>query len=245
MKRAARYRFVATAGLAVLLVPVGSLADVTYEEEPAIPEEPAEEPAAQEPIMPEMEPAPAEEEGRPFDLRPENAGISISAGGGVTDFDGGSVDDFADTGGAWDVRVGYGLNTLVGFEAAYIGTAYGVDSLLEDSTLVGNGLEGNVRVNILRNGFPELNFPVQPYAFVGAAWKHYSVGDDFAASANMEDNDNVFELPLGGGVAYYFDNGIMLDARFDYRFASDEDLVVVGDDSLNNWNLTGKIGWVF
>lgn len=174
-------------------------------------------------------------------------GTAVAAGGGVSSFAQDDAQDFVDTGGAWELRGIFGTNSIVGLEAAYIGAAYDINAIGESSTLFGNGLELSGRLNVLRNGQVNVNTGFQPYLLAGVAWKNYQLSDDLE-TASVDDADDAFEVPVGTGVAYYFDNGVMLDGRFAYRFAFDEELIEpIGDDeaSLDNWSVTGRLGVEF
>jgi hypothetical protein len=178
----------------------------------------------------------------------QGMGAVLSAAGGVSAFSHSEARDFVDTGGTWDLRGAFGTRTLVGMEAAYIGTANGFETPGESATLFGNGLEVSGRLNILRNGLVSTRTAgFQPYVLAGFAWKNYELSGDLV-TADVEDGDNAFEIPVGTGVAYYFDSGVMLDARFAYRFSFEEDLIQrAGEDSANlsNWNVTGRLGVEF
>lgn len=165
-------------------------------------------------------------------------GVSITAGGGVFGFSDGAVNDVADVGGAYSARLGVGTRSLISLELAYEGTAQNIDAIGLDrsSVLLSNGVEGDLRFNM---GTAKL----QPYVFGGAAWKRYDiVNDDFNQSA-IRDNDDVVEFPVGGGLAFR-SNGLVLDARGAYRFATDQDLFP-GDVNLNNWQATLRAGVEF
>lgn len=107
--------------------------------------------------------------------------------------------------------------------------------------LVGNGLDTKVRVNLIDDA-------VQPFIFTGLGWRHYSLAnEDFNTSAVSQDDD-VFELPMGVGVAYKI-SGFLLDARGEYRLTAAEDLM----PSLNNadhadmhrWGVNANLGYLF
>jgi hypothetical protein len=180
--------------------------------------------------------------------RSDGAGAAVAAGGGVSDFSHDSARDFVDTGGAWELRGVFGTRSLVGVEAAYIGSAYEIASPGESTTLLGNGVEVSGRVNLLRNGMDNRRAGLQPYVLAGFAWKNYQLSGDLATAA-VDDEDNAFEIPVGTGVAYYFENGIMLDGRFAYRFAFEDELIQpVGDAedaNLDNWSATARLGLEF
>lgn len=171
-------------------------------------------------------------------------GVSVALGGGVEGFASETMSDSTDIGGGWNVRVGLDTPYFVGVEGLYIGSAQGIDmlGLDNDAILVGNGLQGNLRVNLTQMG-------VQPFAFGGLAWRHYDItNSDFNTSA-AEDNDDVLEIPLGVGIGFKYE-GLNLDARGEYRFSAYEDLMPslndVGDDAgMDRWGVNLNIGYLF
>jgi hypothetical protein len=68
----------------------------------------------------------------------------------------------------------------------------------------------------------------------------------------VRDSDDVFELPVGVGIAGYI-QGFMADVRAEYRAAWGNDLIPAfsGDDSgsivgsMDRWNVSGSIGMEF
>jgi len=180
-------------------------------------------------------------------------GIGLSLGAGLSDFTDNDMQSTTDPGGTWDVRGVLGTRTPVAFEAAYVGTAQGIDARFgEDTTatLVGSGLEGALRLNLLPFA------AVTPYAFGGLGWKRYDVaGADFrTADTGINDEDTLLEIPMGGGLAYRY-GGFLADARFTYRAAVGEDLVLsdseIPDEAepdaegLDNWAVSARLGVEF
>jgi hypothetical protein len=158
-----------------------------------------------------------------------------------------------DPGGVWDVRGVLGTRTPIAVEAAYVGTAQGIDARFgEDTTatLVGTGLEGALRLNLLPFA------AVTPYAFAGLGWKRYDVaGADFrTADTGIRDEDTLLEVPMGGGLSYRY-AGFLADGRFTYRAAVGEDLVLSDDAlpeeaepdtlGLDNWSVSARVGFEF
>lgn len=180
-------------------------------------------------------------------------GISLSVGGGVQDFTDSGMRSTTDPGGIWDVRGVLGTRTPIAVEAAYVGTAQGIDARFgEDTTatLVGSGLEGALRLNLIPFA------AVTPYAFGGLGWKRYDVvGADFrTADTGIRDEDTLLEVPMGGGLNYRY-AGFLADARFTYRAAVGEDLVLTDEqlpdevepdaEGLDNWSVSARLGWEF
>jgi hypothetical protein len=186
------------------------------------------------------EPSPVVEERQPL-LAPWGLGVAI--GGGVNGFTDGDFNDFVDVGGGWEGRLMLGTRTPVGFEAAYIGTANGLDTfgVEDDAILLSNGVEGLLRLNLAQTA-------VRPYVVGGAAWKRYSVTNTDVNTSNLEDNDNVVEFPVGAGLSYSF-NRFLADVRGTFRPAIDNDLLVTeelrDEAELHTWQARANIGFEF
>lgn len=182
-------------------------------------------------------------------------GTSVQIGGGVFGFTSQGTDDFMDPGGTWTARVVVGTRMPVALEAAYMGSANTLDALGldSDSVLLSNGAEANVRWNVLSTLFgSSLDTGighVDPYVFSGIGYRRYSlVNDDFNTSS-VKENDNVGEVPIGGGLSWMI-GGIAIDLRGEYRLAFDDDLLAVNgrrtdSTELNTWNAAARIGWEF
>ncbi|HEY5928209.1 MAG TPA: hypothetical protein VIV11_41260 [Kofleriaceae bacterium] len=240
-----------------------------YAEEPALTDPPEEaakcesdipadcpQPAPEPAPMPEPAPAPApvyttdvEVYEEPEEEWYDTMGIGLSIGGGVDDFVGDTFRAATSLGGSWNVRATFGTRSIFALEGSYIGSAQNIDMGfdVDDATLVGNGLQAAARLNVL----PDLD--VQPFLYAGAAWRHYDVSTDSALDfVDIEDSDDVFELPVGIGVAGYV-GGLMADVRAEYRgawgndlidtFDIDDDSTIVG--SADRWGVTGSLGAEF
>lgn len=175
----------------------------------------------------------------------ERLGVGITAGGGVAGFTDSELRDTTGDGGDWDVRATFGTRSLLAFEASYLGSAQTIDSLgLDDSAiLVGNGIQGNLRVNAMPD------FVVQPFAFGGVAWRRYDLTNADTNTSAVNDSDDVIEFPVGVGVAYRY-RGLLLDARGEVRFATEEDLVPnlageSGAEKMHRYGINANIGYEF
>ena len=146
-------------------------------------------------------------------------------------------------GGSWNARVVAGTRQFVGLEAAYVGAARNIDALglSNDATLISNGVEGNVRVNI-----PIIRqvSMIEPFGFVGLGWSHYHVGNTQTRTSDLATNDDVMTVPLGAGLEYSY-KAFIADARFTYRPTYYNDLVRAGGGSLNNWGVGGQVGFSY
>ena len=196
--------------------------------------------AAQTSDIAETPPGPEEAAQKP------GPGFSLSAAGGLSVFSRSSARDFLNTGGTWEARGLLGTRTLIGVEAAYLGSANGLDAPGGiNRTLYGHGFEGDLRLNFMRNHLTRARggaAGLQPYVLGGFGWTHYHLSNDFS-TASISSSDNVMQLPVGGGLSYYFPNHILLDARFTYRFAFSDNLIQ--GSSLDNYGVTARLGGEF
>jgi hypothetical protein len=181
--------------------------------------------------------------------------MSISVGAGVQDFTSERMQDTTDMGGLWDLRLAFGTTSPVGLEVAYIGSATPINTVFgpdQDATLIGTGAEGLARLNVIPLGV------VTPYVFGGLAWQRYDVvnADFRTADTGIEDEDTLFEVPVGAGLAFR-PAGFLADARFTYRAAMGEDLVIeddrnpidINDDDnkagMDTWQVSARVGVEF
>jgi hypothetical protein len=172
-------------------------------------------------------------------------GIAIAAGGGTGGFVNDTLRDSTNIGGEWDVRATIGTRSPIAFEGSYIGSAQSIDALGldNDAILVGNGLQGALRVNAT------LDFPVQPFAFGGAAWRRYDLTNADTNLSDVAGSDDVLEFPVGIGVAGRW-NALMVDVRGEYRFATENDLLPVSADGsdfagMDRWGAKATVGVEF
>jgi hypothetical protein len=172
---------------------------------------------------------------------PSGSGQTVTLGGGVMNFTGSGARSVAEGGGAWNLRLGWGTRRVFGFEAAYLGsanklTASGLDP---NAILLGTGAEGALRFNIPVVYRDSL---IEPFAFGGLGWTRFDVvNDDFNAST-VREKDHIMTVPFGAGMAAAV-RGFMVDARFTYRLAYDEELI--GSTDLDNWLISANIGSEF
>jgi len=200
-------------------------------------------PAPQVQVVPMPVPQTTAETDKP----PSRVGVGVALGGGATGFSDQESRNLTDTGGTWEARASFGTRLPVAFEGAYVGSAQGLNALGldRDALLVGNGAEGNLRLNLgtLR---------VQPYLFGGAGWTHYSVErNNNITSSITSRTDDVFTVPAGAGLSFRIGRGLLLDLRGTYRWAFGADILnasYVGTGKsagLSNWNAAGHLGWEF
>jgi hypothetical protein len=175
-------------------------------------------------------------------------GMAISVGGGVNQFAGREMRDITDVGGQWEARLTLGTRSLIGMEAAYVGTAAGIKTLgLDDrAVLLSNGVEGLARLNIG-------TFRFQPFLVGGVSWIRYNIENASFNTSDLNNQDDVVAIPFGGGVSTYLggkDTHFMVDARFIYRAAFDDNLARpgtadAGGTGLSNWSATLRLGYEF
>lgn len=204
-------------------------------------------PAAQEPMAQPTQPAPAPVVSTDVDVYEYEAekpwydrmGFGLAIGGGVDDFSKSFYRDATSLGGGWQVRGIFGTKSYIAGEALYFGSAQNIDAigLDDDAVLVGNGLQANIRVNVLKNYY------VQPFVFGGAAWRHYDLTDVNINLSDVRDSDDVFELPAGAGLAGYI-GGFMADIRGEYRWAWGADLLLT-DENADRWAVNASLGVEF
>jgi hypothetical protein len=181
----------------------------------------------------------------------DRAGFAISAGGGASGFTGDALRGATNAGGDWDVRLTFGTRTPIAVEASYIGSAQSLNALGLDSDamLVSNGAQGVLRLN------GTIDLPVQPFIFGGLAWRRYDITNTNTNTSDLSGTDNVVEIPVGVGVAGRF-NGLILDARGEFRPTLDNDLMRdIGPDNgfgsndtfaaMHRWGVNASVGYEF
>jgi hypothetical protein len=169
-------------------------------------------------------------------------GIAITAGGGAEGFTGSTMRNATSIGGSWNVRGTIGTRSFLALEGLYIGSAQSINALglSNHAILVGNGAQGNVRLNFATH------HPVQPFLFGGAAWRHYSLTNSSFNTSDVASSQNVFETPVGLGVAAYLGGGFMFDVRAEYRWSWGGHLLAGQDDlQMDRWGVNGNLGFQF
>jgi hypothetical protein len=185
-------------------------------------------------------------------------GTGVSIGAGVFGFLDETTTDFTDIGGNWTARISVGTRLPLTFEAAYIGSANDITALGldDDALLVGNGVEGLLRFNFLSPFMDQIDLGftrINPYIFGGIGWRNYQLTNEDFNTSNVLNDDNVGEIPAGGGFEMVFSQ-FVFDVRGEYRAAFDDELIggadtdlldEPGDDGLSSWGVTGRLGWEF
>jgi hypothetical protein len=147
--------------------------------------------------------------------------------------------------GLWAIRTDVAVQRYVYLEAGYVGTAAKVNAPLGNTaaTLVGSTFEAIGKLSPLSKS------ALKPYAFFGAAWRHYDIaGEDFTTSdAGMDDSDDLFQIPVGAGLGYRR-SGFIADARFTFRASAGESMIVESDGEyapMHTWGVSAGLGYEF
>lgn len=176
-------------------------------------------------------------------------GFALMAGGNYQDFTNSTMKSATNGAGGWNARMIGGINSIIGFEAAYVGSAAQLQGLgITDNTpyLVANGVEGAARLNIPVRVGAHL---IEPYGFAGVGYAHYTVSDYNANAARLSSfasSDDVMTFPVGGGFAYGY-KAFIVDARAGWTGTYYQNLLVGNNTSntLDNWNVGGQVGFRF
>jgi peptidoglycan-associated lipoprotein len=208
---------------------------------PAAPPPPVEPEPAPVAVVPPPAPAPAHY-GSTF-------GFALMAGGAYQDFTNDSMTNTTSGGGGWSARFIGGTNSIIGFEAAYIGAANefrGLGITANTPLLVSNGFEGNARLNIpIRRG-PHL---IEPYGYAGLGYAHYTISnynENAQRLSSFTSTDDTMTFPVGGGFAYAY-KAFIVDARAGWTGTYYQNLLTGADSTgtLDHWNVGGQVGFVF
>jgi hypothetical protein len=172
---------------------------------------------------------------------PSGYGAAVELGGGVMNFTGSAARAATSAGGAWNLRLAFGTRSIVGLEAAYVGSAQNITAVGLDpnATLLGNGAEAALRLNAPLVYQSSL---VEPFAFGGFGWTRYNVVNDNFNTSNIRERDDVMTVPVGAGIAAS-SHGFIFDARFTYHLLFNQDLI--GNANLDNWMVSANIGSEF
>lgn len=218
----------------------------------------------QQPVLPEQSAPPPVQEQQPAPLQPVVVhertvyneepprhryltpyGMSLTLGAGVGGFTDSDTRRFTDTGASWSARLTFGSRSPLALEAGYVGSVNGVNALGLDSdaVLLGSTAEGDLRVNLSDRG-------VQPYLFGGLGYTHYAVTNSRVNTSDVNDSDNLGEVPLGAGLSLLM-NGLVLDVRGTMRPTFNDDLIPRSasvdrhQSGLDTWDVEAHLGWEF
>jgi hypothetical protein len=178
--------------------------------------------------------------------RPTSYGLAVGLGAGVTGYTDHALRSATNSvGGLWTLRATFGTHVPLAIEAAYVGSATGLESLVGSAhtTLIGTTFETDVRLNLA----PHLAW--DPYVFAGVGYSRFTIDDrdlEFSDTGIRTGND-VMELPFGGGLAYRR-GGLIADVRGTVRATSGSDMVVDRDGRvvpMHSWEASAALGYEF
>jgi len=181
-------------------------------------------------------------------------GMAVAVGGGVVGFFDTDTRGFTDTGGTWEARLTMGTRTPLAVEAAYVGSAQNIDALGLDSSaiLLGSSVEADARLNFTTGA-------IQPYLFGGIGYTRYDVTNSDTNTSSINGKEEMGHVPVGAGLGWQY-GGLLLDLRGTLRAAfndglrqegeNDEEIIPDGEETpnraeLDNWNVTGRVGFEF
>jgi hypothetical protein len=170
-------------------------------------------------------------------------GVEATVGGGVIGFIDQNARNMTGTGASWDARLMFGSRLPIAIETAYVGSVQNIDALglANNAILLGNGVEGTLRVNLIRAR-------IQPYLFGGAGWTHYQLTNTNTTTSSVQGKDDVGMVPLGGGVTARLAGSFLIDVRATYRATFNDDLLraaATTANSMQSWNVGGRVGFEF
>ncbi len=167
-------------------------------------------------------------------------GMEAQVGGGVIGFTDPRMAAYANVGGDWTARLIFGTRSVVAVEAAYVGSAQRINALglTGNALLVGNGVEGDVRINFLTGMW-------QPYLAGGVTWTHYSLTNYDTNTSAVDNADNTLGFPASVGLAMRY-HGAVLDLRGTLMPVTDAEMISAPNQpGMHNWSANLKLGWEF
>jgi hypothetical protein len=176
-------------------------------------------------------------------------GFAMLLGGGFQDFTHTNARALTSGGGSWDARIVGGTRSYIGFEAAYVGSANNIRVLgaSTNSSLVGNGLEGALRLNVPIVMGASM---IEPFGFAGLGWSNFRVTNNRTFTSDFATrSDNVMTVPLGGGIAYTY-KAFTLDARGGWTGTYYNNILLTPTTTttgnrLDHWGVGGNLGVAF
>jgi len=202
----------------------------------AAPARPAPPPLAPPPLAPPPPAAP--------NVPLTGLGVEATIGGGAIGFIDQSARDMTSTGASWNARIMFGSRLPLAVETAYTGSVQSIDALglSTNAFLLGNGVEGTLRVNLIRAR-------VQPYLFGGVGWTHYQITNvNNTATSSVLGRDDVGTLPMGAGVTTRVVGAFLIDVRAIYRATFNDDMLraaAISANSMQSWNVAAQVGFEF
>jgi hypothetical protein len=165
---------------------------------------------------------------------------SLVAGAGLEGFIDSHLREAVSSGPAWNVRGSIGNPEEVSVEVFYAGSRQPMK--MGADTLVGNGVLGQVRINLFPAAFLERFF------YFGAGWSRFSVKGRTADSM-FPAHDDVLEMPIGVGLAYRT-GAFVADLRAGFTVVTGQDLIANPDAlgsehsySMHRFGISAQIGY--
>ncbi len=170
-------------------------------------------------------------------------GVEATIGAGAMGFIDQAARSVTGTGVTWDARLMFGSRLPIAVEGAYVGSVQNIDALglSSDSLLLGNGVEGTLRINLTQ-------MRVQPYLFGGIGWTHYQLNNTATNTSSVLAKDDIGTVPMGAGVSARLGRAFILDVRGTYRATFDDDMMraqTSQDNTLQSWSASARMGFEF
>ncbi len=175
-------------------------------------------------------------------------GVGFILGGGIAGYTDQSMRNVltSSVAGLWDARLSLGTHIPLGLDLSYIGQASDMRTFTGQSngTLIGTTAEAALRWNILPH------YEWNPYIFAGVGWQRYDLQSMVFATSDtgIKSTDNLVEYPMGAGVSYRDNSGLLVDLRGTFRAVPSSTLVVDPTGvpaSAHWWEASGAIGYEF
>jgi hypothetical protein len=181
----------------------------------------------------------------PAASRADDSGITAAAGGGVTTFaDPAMRDVLSSRVAVWYLDLTFRPRKVLAFDVSYLGSAANVHGAtdVDHGILEGDAVEGAVRYNFAPTS------AWNPYATIGIGWERYRLrGANFDLSgAGMKSANDLAAFPIGVGLSYRSENGLVLETRSIVRPTTAATLVRVDAAtyaSMYAWEISAAIGY--
>jgi hypothetical protein len=175
--------------------------------------------------------------------------VSLTVGGGVTDFGRPQYRNQTRLGGTWDVRLMVGTRAPIALEVGYVGTLQRAQGLAGPrASLLGSSVEVLGRINFTR-------WRVQPFVAGGGAWMNYRVygsTENLVLLRDFNRSVNGVAIPAAGGITFYMGRHAVLELRFTYRFVPQKalgrenlDLLPRSNQRADDWTAALRVGVAF
>lgn len=141
---------------------------------------------------------------------------TVALGAGVDSFVGKELRGLVGPGVTWTVRAAMGGAASVRLELVYAGSSQSIDRAdMEGARLVGHGVHGLLRINVVPNRV------LEPFFFLGGGWTRFHVS---GAAGTLRTPDHMLEIPFGFGAARRLGR-LVVDARAGFSVMTGANLV--------------------